>query len=855
MNRSVCRPHNDSYSVSLAKNGLWSDSEDKNRTGNYRRQSGTRRLAALILALSCFIGIAQQTALAADTTKDSRAGSVTMVVRAGILDNFPPHYLTDKSSGKPAGFAIDIMNAVVKGAGLSVEYVGFPSWPKLNEALRLGKIDVIPNIGITKGRSEWARFTAPVETFPVSVFVRATNHDVTRVDDLTGKRVSVRKANVGVPLMQKRGDVDLLIHDTWEQALLALLSGESDAFVYPKNVLLRLVRNSHLEDQIRAIEPPLIEIKRAIGVRPDRPELFTRLDRAVRQLIPTPEYQKIFTKWYGTPKPLWTAERLSKVLAAVLFVALVAIAVIAIWRSRSLARINTRLTHAISEREVLAAELRLHDRAIEYSSNGIIITDAQADDDPIIYVNPAFERMTGFTKEEMIGRNARFLQNDDRNQPGVEKIRTALREQRPVQTVLRNYRKDGTSFWDELAISQVRDTDGTVTHHIGIQNDISDRMANEAALRSNRTLLQTMIATSPDAILTIDPAGSIESFNAAAASMFGYAAGEVIGKNVKMLMPDPYVSEHDGYLSRYLEAGEKRIIGIGREVHGKRKDGTIFPIELAVGEIEVDGQRRFTGFIRDISKRRNAEAELTAARERVTELQSEFMHVSRLSAMGEMATTLAHELNQPLTAIASYVQACRRILQSDRSDKGPRAESIMAKVGDQSIRAGEIIRRLRTFVAQSETDRTLEEIDTVIEEACDLALIGAAAAGVEVEKEFAEKLPPVLVDRVQLQQVLVNLLRNSLDAMASAEESKITVKVAQNGADHIVVSVADNGPGFDPKIEANLFEPFNTSKPDGMGIGLSVCRTIIESHGGNITAANNESAGVTFQITLPFDGG
>lgn len=797
----------------------------------------------------------QQAALGAETFNKSHAGSIAKVIRVGVLENFPPHYLTDKRSGKPTGFAIDVMNAVAKQAGLSIDYVGFPTWVKLNEALRLGKIDVIPNIGITDARAKWATFTAPVETFPVSIFVRETNHDINGADDLTGKRISVRNANVGVPLMQERGDVDVIIHDTWEQALLALLSGESDAFVYPKNVLLRLIRESHLEDQVKVVEPPLVEIKRAIGVRPDRPALFARLDPAVRQFIPSPEYQKIFTKWYGTPQPLWTTEWFSQVLAAVLVAALFAIAVIAVWRSRSLARINIRLTHAISERETVAAELRLHDRAIEYSSNGILITDAQADDDPIIYVNPAFERMTGYTKQEIIGRNARFLQNDDRDQPGLEEVRTALREQRPVQTILRNFRKDGTPFWDEFAISQVRDTDGTVTHHIGIHNDISDRVANDATLRSNRTLLQTMIATSPYAILTIDPAGSIETFNAAAASMFGYGAGDVIGKNIRMLMPDPYHSEHDGYLRRYLETGEKRIIGIGREVHGKRRDGTIFPIELAVGEIDVEGQRRFTGFIRDISKRRLAEEELSASLERVTELQSEFMHVSRLSAMGEMATTLAHELNQPLTAIASYVQACRRILQSDRSDKGPRAESIMAKVGDQSIRAGEIIRRLRTFVAQSETERTLEEIETVIEEACDLALIGASAAGVEVEKKFTDDLPSVLVDRIQIQQVLVNLLRNSLDAMASAEDPKIMVKAARNGGDHIVVSVADNGPGFDSKIEANLFQPFNTSKPEGMGIGLSVCRTIVESHGGKITAANNESAGVTFQITLPVDGG
>ena len=790
-------------------------------------------------------------ASASDGDMTPNATPNVSAVRVGVLSNFPPHYLIDEKSGKPDGFAIDIMNEAASRIGIAVEYVVFSSWPQLIEALKIGTIDVIPNLGITEDRARWAAFTAPVETFPVNIFVRASNYDIAGAEDLSGRRISVRKDNVGERLARQLENAEVLVHETWEQALLALLSGDSDAFIYPKNVLFRLAREAKLDEQLKAVDPPLIEIKRALGVRPDRPELFAQLDQAIRELVPTNDYRAIYTKWYGSPQPFWTADLLARLLIVSGILALAAIALFAVWRGRLLARSNERLLNVISERDTVTATLRLHDRAIESSSNGIVITDARAKDDPIIYVNPAFERMTGYPADEMIGRNARFLQNEDRDQPELDNVRAALRDERPVRVVLRNYRKDGTVFWDELNISQVRNSEGVVTHHIGIQNDISDQRATEAAIRHNRTLLQTMITTSPYGIVTIDTEGMIASFNKAAEAMFGYAADEVIGKNVKLLIPEPDDDAHDHHINRYLDTGFSRIIGETREVNAIRKDGSLFPIELAITEIRIDGLRQFTGYIRDVSKRRRAEEDLAASQTRLAELQSEFTHVARLSAMGEMATTLAHELNQPLTAIASYVQACRRIMASDRDDKQARSDDLMSKVTEQSFRAGEIIRRLRNFVSRSDAERSLEVVNDVIEEACDLALIGSSADGVEVEKELLDRRLPIMMDRVQIQQVLVNLLRNSLDAMESCDTRRLVVRSKLNGSNKVVVSVSDTGQGLAPDVASRLFQPFNTSKAEGMGIGLSVCRTIIENHGGDISAENNENAGATFKIVLP----
>lgn len=372
-------------------------------------------------------------------------------------------------------------------------------------------------------------------------------------------------------------------------------------------------------------------------------------------------------------------------------------------------------------------------------------------------------------------------------------------------------------------------------------------------IQTDNLLLRTIIETSPDGIITIDADGVIDSFNPASEILFGYKEEEVVGKSVNMLMPEPYRSEHDSYLQHYFDTGVKRIIGIGREVTARRKDGSEFPIELAVGEMEIDGRKQFTGFVRDITQRRVAEEELQLSQDRLKELQSEFVHVSRLSAMGEMAATLAHELNQPLAAMMNYAQATRRLLQSTAAPDAARSVELLTRAVEQANRAGEIIRRLRTFVAQGETVRTLDDISDVVNEACALALVGARSEGVETTMMLATNLPEVLMDRIQIQQVVVNLIRNALDATIDQDERIISVKTVTGGRNSLEVSVSDNGPGLDKGVADRLFQPFNSSKEGGMGIGLSISRTIVEQHGGRIWASPNEGRGVIFSFTLPIE--
>ncbi len=366
--------------------------------------------------------------------------------------------------------------------------------------------------------------------------------------------------------------------------------------------------------------------------------------------------------------------------------------------------------------------------------------------------------------------------------------------------------------------------------------------ADEANAREAH--MKSILDTIPDAMIVIDERGAIQSFSAAAARLFGYTAAEVLGKNVKTLMPPPYRDAHDGYLGRYLTTGERRIIGIGRVVVGERKDGSTFPLELNVGEMKSGNQRFFTGFIRDLTESQKTEA-------RLQELQSELVHVSRLTAMGEMASALAHELNQPLSAIANYMKGSRRLLESSTDERAAILREAMDKAAEQALRAGQVIRRLRDFVARGESERRVEDVKKLVEEASALALVGAKDRGVRVRFDFDPRTDFVLADKVQIQQVLLNLMRNAIEAMEDTEKRELVIATAAEPDNMVEISVADSGTGIAPEITAQLFQPFVTTKRQGMGVGLSISRTIVEAHGGSIAPRPNPGGGTVFAFTLP----
>jgi len=409
----------------------------------------------------------------------------------------------------------------------------------------------------------------------------------------------------------------------------------------------------------------------------------------------------------------------------------------------------------------------------------------------------------------------------------------------------------GEERWISATGRTVLDNAGNPIRKIGTTQDITDRKRAEIALKTSKEQLslseahlRSILETVPDAMIVADEKGIIHSFSATAEHVFGYRPDEIIGTNVKYLMPLPYRDQHDSYISRYRQTGERRMIGSGRVAVAQRKDGSTFPMEVQLGEMEWEGERFFTAFIRDLTERQYTEM-------RMQELQSELAYMSRLTAMGEMGSTLAHELNQPLTAIASYLKGCRLILDRMEGEHVAMLKDAVDEAAEEALRAGEVIRQLREFVARGETEHRVEELQRLIEEASALGLAGAKEKGVQVEFDLPPESPHVIVNRVQIQQVLINLLRNAVEAMDGmpARLLKISAETAGDGA-MVRISVKDTGPGIAPEVLSKLFKPFTTTKKSGMGVGLSICRTIVESHGGKIWADSMPGEGTTFHFTL-----
>lgn len=360
----------------------------------------------------------------------------------------------------------------------------------------------------------------------------------------------------------------------------------------------------------------------------------------------------------------------------------------------------------------------------------------------------------------------------------------------------------------------------------------------------NAALFRLLVSTAVDGILVIDDAGTIRFYNQACRTLFGYEPSEVMGRNINILMPSPYRAEHDGYLKNYRNTGERRIIGIGREVAAQRKDGSIFPIYLSVGEGVFNEETVFVGIVHDISQRH-------AAQKQLQELQSELIHVSRVNEIGHMSSALAHELNQPLAAIMNYLRAAQRTVESVDDAAVERARGMIDKAVEQTSRAGQIIKRLREFTEKRAASRTVESLNRVIDEAIALALVGSAPVDVKVIREFAADLPDIPIDRIQIQQVVLNLVRNAIEAMENLPVRNLTVVTRMTEEGKLQASFIDTGPGLPDEVARRLFEAFVTTKQNGMGIGLSICRSIIEAHGGVMWASPGQNGGAEFHFSLP----
>ncbi|MFA5990561.1 MAG: PAS domain S-box protein [Sphingomonas sp.] len=462
----------------------------------------------------------------------------------------------------------------------------------------------------------------------------------------------------------------------------------------------------------------------------------------------------------------------------------------------------------------------------------------------VSFWNKGAERLTGWSEAEILGRPAALfypLGAIAAGEPDVDLA--AARATGRLDEEGWRVRKDGAEFLAHILTTPFFDLSGRLRGYGRVIRDITEQRAREHEACANANHLRSILSTVPDAMVVINKTGHIMSFSAAAERLFGYSEAEAKGRNVSMLIPTADRDRHDTYLEHYLTTGERRIIGIGRTVVGQRRDGTLFPMELFVGEAITDDERIFTGFIHDLTEKHRMD-------ERLEAMRADLIHAARVSAMGTMASTLAHEINQPITAIINYVRGIRNLIHRGHADDGSMIEEALADATREALRAGDIVRHLREFVSRGEVEKRIEQLPGLIEEGAKLALIGAREKGVAVSFDLDPSATPVLVDRVQIQQVLINLMRNAIEAMAQApvRELRVSSRALSDGC--VCVSVADTGPGVDPVVAEKLFRAFNSTKAAGMGLGLSICRTIVEANGGRIWMEPGTSGGSQFHFTL-----
>jgi two-component system sensor kinase FixL len=366
-------------------------------------------------------------------------------------------------------------------------------------------------------------------------------------------------------------------------------------------------------------------------------------------------------------------------------------------------------------------------------------------------------------------------------------------------------------------------------------------------IQDSANAFDALMDAAVDAIIIIDVNGLVRRFNRAAEQMFGYSEPDVIGKNVKLLMPEPDHSKHDDYLRHYVNTKSKKIIGKGREVSGRKQDGSTFPMFLSVGEIRQEGGNRYVGIIKDLSDVRRTQ-------EQVRQLEEQLLHADRLVILGELTAGIAHEINQPLTAIAAYADAGRKIMDRQAEQPPGEVNTICERISEQARRAAEVVQRLRKLVRSGSVSKARHDINQIIRNTLLLFEYEVKKNNVDLLFHPVKGLQPLYVDEVHIQQILVNLVKNSLDAisLAGQQDGRIDIRVKKVGSD-VQISVTDNGPGVPMEDQQRLFESFYTTKPMGVGLGLSICRTIAGAHGGNLRYSKPKKGGSRFTLSLPLE--
>jgi PAS domain S-box-containing protein len=458
--------------------------------------------------------------------------------------------------------------------------------------------------------------------------------------------------------------------------------------------------------------------------------------------------------------------------------------------------------------------------------------------------NQRFLEYFGRTLEEVNAWSTNDLVHPDDLPRVTAEVAHSFTTGTPYDSEHRYRRADGVYRWFQVRILPVRDADGKITRWYGLLTDIDDRKRAEDELKRSEARHRVVVETASDAVVSIDESGAIILANPATKRIFGYNPEELIGKPLTILMPGAKRQLHEAGFKRYLETGTRQLNWQGTEMTAQRANGEEFPVEVSFGEMTVDQRKIFTGFIRDISEKKRSEEELRNT-------QAELARMMRVMTIGQLTASIAHEVSQPLSGIIMNASTCLRMLKSDPPSIDGALETVQRTIRDGN-RASEVITRLRTLFSKKQLEIEPLDLNEAAREVIALLSGELERNKVILKQEFSDRLPTVHGDRVQLQQVILNLLRNASDAMISIEDRprQMVLRTELEG-EHVRFLVQDSGVGFTPEVAGQMFESFYTTKSDGMGVGLSVSRSIIEANHGRLWATANDGPGATFAFSIP----
>ncbi len=798
----------------------------------------------------------------------------TVVV--AVPKNFPPYHLTD-ASGKPDGLAIDIAKALGHITGLKFIYKSYDGWRPLIAALKSGEADIVVNMGITPARQKYLDFTQSYETLRISYFIRTTSQGILTPKDLATARIGVIEANRGKSLLEKRRHPNLVVFHNVQDAIFSLLSGDIDAFVFPEKMTLKIARAAHVENMLRIVGKPLIEVKRAVGVRKGQTALLKRLDTATDIFIKSPAYKRIFDKWFGKPQPFWTTQRVVISFSVAFGVGLL---VISVWRYRVVARFNAALCTSIAAKVAAEKKLReintdLEDRVaqrtrdlqnatrraenrslelaeqirarhesedkyrsiINTTTEGYWLFDA---DNITLEVNAALCDMLDYSAKEIIGRPLEaFLTHEHQNH---------FKPHRKHISEASLLTKNGRIIHARFNVTTYQKTsDGQKLTAFAFVSDMTERILAEKEITRLSRRNELILNAAGEGIYGIDKNGNCTFVNPAAADLLGWRPEELIGRLHQVLLgyAEPGMPFDEDIITPTDDVfRDGKTHTFTSEVFW-RKDGTSIPVEYTATPITDDGE--ITGAVvvfRDVSKQR--------------EMQQKLLQSSKMATLGEMATGVAHELNQPLNVISIALGNILRKIENGTAD-ALYTTAKLNKISTQVERATSIIEHMRIFGRNP--PHTMTRLDPLKMVEGTLSLIGEQLrlSEIEVITELPATISPIRGRQVQVEQVLLNLLANARDAVNATDNAtakKIFIRAHDDTQKKIVrIEVEDTGGGIAPEAITRVFEPFFTTKDvgQGTGLGLSISYGIIGDMGGALSVHNTDQ-GACFVIVLPSDG-